>query len=251
MLIQLTHVGKTYRSGTVEVRALHDINLTIEAGEFVAIVGQSGSGKTTLLDILGCLSRPTDGAYRIAGQAVASLSDQDLALLRNRQIGFVFQTFHLLPRKTALHNVELPLQYAGVPGLERRRLAQDALHRVGLADRMSHYPNQLSGGQQQRVAIARALVNRPAVLLADEPTGSLDSRSGGEILGILQALHREGQTVILVTHERDLTSAARRLVTLHDGQISSDTQTDPGSYREPVGTMGSGRDSSTTAGGRA
>jgi putative ABC transport system ATP-binding protein len=222
MLIQLEGVGKTYRSGVLDVCALEGLSLTIARGEFMAIVGQSGSGKTTLLDILGCLSRPTTGRYLFDGRAVESLDDEALAAVRNRLIGFVFQSFHLLPRKTALQNVELPLQYAGVPADQRQARALEALRRVGLADRVLHRPNELSGGQQQRVAIARALVNRPALLLADEPTGSLDTRSGQEILNILTALHHEGQTVVLVTHERRLAEAADRIVTLSDGRIVSD-----------------------------
>ncbi|HZS12862.1 MAG TPA: ABC transporter ATP-binding protein [Nitrospirales bacterium] len=222
MLIRLEDVGKTYRSGALDVCALQALSLTIARGEFVAIVGQSGSGKTTLLDILGCLSRPTIGRYVFDGRAVESLDDEALAALRNRLIGFVFQSFHLLPRKSAQQNVELPLQYAGVPADERQARALDALRRVGLADRVLHRPNELSGGQQQRVAIARALVNRPALLLADEPTGSLDTRSGQEILDILTALHGEGQTIVLVTHERRLAEAADRIVTLSDGRIVSD-----------------------------
>ncbi|MBI4400911.1 MAG: ABC transporter ATP-binding protein [Nitrospirae bacterium] len=226
MLIQLQQVGKTYHTGAVAVRALHGVDLAIERGEFVAILGQSGSGKTTLLDILGCLSRPTEGEYRLDERPVGSLSDPELASIRNRRIGFIFQSFHLLPRKTALHNVELPLQYAGVTAEERRRRALETLRMVGLEDRVDHFPNQLSGGQQQRVAIARALVNQPSLLLADEPTGSLDSRSGQEILDLLHTLHGQGQTILLVTHARELTTRAGRVVTLHDGQIISDERAD-------------------------
>jgi ABC-type lipoprotein export system ATPase subunit len=222
MLVRLERIGKTYRSGALAVPALKDVSLVIERGEFLAIIGQSGSGKTTLLDILGCLSRPTEGQYWLASRPVASLSDQELAAVRNRQMGFIFQSFHLLPRKTALQNVELPLQYAGLPAEERRRRALEILEQVGLGDRITHHPNQLSGGQQQRVAIARALVTRPALLLADEPTGSLDSRSGQEIIDMLQALHRDGQTIVLVTHARELARMADRIVTLSDGQVVSD-----------------------------
>ncbi len=231
MLVSLERVGHTYRSGlgpgAVEVRALHDITLTIAAGEFVAIVGQSGSGKTTLLDVLGCLRRPTEGDYRLDGRSVGALSDRELATLRNTRLGFVFQSFHLLPRKTALDNVMLPLQYAGVAASERLRRAQDMLNRVGLGDRLHHRPNQLSGGQQQRVAIARALVGRPSLLLADEPTGSLDSRSGDDILAMLASLHREGQTIVLVTHAREVAERADRIVTIRDGQVLSDVAAVP------------------------
>lgn len=226
MLIQLQNVSKIYRAGSVEVQALREVNLSVRRGEFVAIVGQSGSGKTTLLDILGCLSRPTKGEYWLEGRPVGSLNDGDLALVRNRHMGFVFQTFNLLPRKTALQNVELPLQYAAVRVKERRQRALEVLRLVGLEDRMAHWPNQLSGGQQQRVAIARALVNRPTLLLADEPTGSLDSRSGAEILRILQDLHRKGQTILLVTHERMLAEAAERVIALRDGQVMADERTE-------------------------
>jgi putative ABC transport system ATP-binding protein len=222
MLIRLQKIGKTYRTGAEGVRALRDVDLSIERGEFVAIVGPSGCGKTTLLDIVGCLSRPTAGEYWLDERPVNSLNDRELAAVRNRQIGFVFQTFHLLPRKTALHNVELPLQYAGVPPAQRRRRALDTLRLVGLEDRVEHEPSQLSGGQQQRVAIARALVNQPALLLADEPTGSLDSRSGQEILDILHDLNRQGQTIVLITHARELAETVERVVTLRDGQIMTD-----------------------------
>lgn len=222
MLIRLENIGKTYRTGSVQVRALQSITLTIERGEFVAVVGQSGSGKTTLLDILGCLSQSTEGKYWLDGRLVSCLTDRELAVIRNRQIGFIFQNFQLLPRKTALHNVELPLQYAGVPVAERRRLALEALRTVGLEHRIEHQPNQLSGGQQQRVSIARALINQPALLLADEPTGSLDSRSGQEILDLLHRLHRLGQTIVLITHARELAETAERVVTLRDGEVVAD-----------------------------
>ena len=227
MLIRLEHIGKTYRTGGGDVQALQDIDLSVNPGELVAIVGQSGCGKTTLLDILGCLSRPTDGEYWLEGRPVASLSDQELATVRNRKIGVVFQTFHLLPRKTALQNVELPLQYAGIPGPERQRRAMEMLRLVGLQDRMQHRPNQLSGGQQQRVGIARALVNGPAILLADEPTGNLDSRSGLEILQILERFHQAGQTILMVTHERELAERAERVVTIRDGRILSNERAQP------------------------
>ncbi len=227
LLIRLDNVGKVYRSGAVQVQALKHLNLTIGQGEFVAIIGQSGSGKTTLLDILGCLSRPSSGTYWLNARSVGSLGDRELASIRNQQMGFIFQGFHLLPRNTALMNVELPMQYAGTPAGERRRRALEILKLVGLEDRVSHLPNQLSGGQQQRVAIARALANRPALLLADEPTGSLDSRSGEDILNLLLTLNREGQTVLLVTHARELAEIAGRLITLRDGEIVSDEELGP------------------------
>lgn len=223
-LIQLDKIGKIYRSGPLEVHALKEVTLTIRQGEFVAIVGQSGSGKTTLLDILGCLSRPTNGTYLFTNRSVGSLNEKELANIRNQQIGFIFQSFHLLPRKTALMNVELPLHYASMLPTERHQRAKDILRQVGLEDRIHHLPNQLSGGQQQRVAIARALSNRPALLLADEPTGSLDSRSGEEILNLLQHLHQQGQTILLITHSRELAESAQRIIVLRDGEILSDTR---------------------------
>jgi putative ABC transport system ATP-binding protein len=221
-LIELEAIGKRYRSGPIEVQALRDVTLTIERGELAAIIGPSGSGKTTLLDILGCLSRPTDGRYRLDGLDVAERPEPELAALRNRSIGFVFQTFHLLPRHTAVENVALPLLYAGVARAERERRAGEALGRVGLADRTAHRPNQLSGGQQQRVAIARALVTQPSLILADEPTGNLDSASGREIVELLTSLHRQGTTVILVTHNQEIAEQAPRVIQLRDGQIVDD-----------------------------
>ncbi len=221
-LIQLENVSKVYQSGELEVTALQDISLTIGAGEFVAIVGASGSGKTTLLDLLGGLSLPTMGRYRFEGEEVGQLSDEALARLRNRKIGFVFQTFHLLPRQTALQNVELPLLYAGLDRRERARRAREALEAVGLSDRMGHTPAQLSGGQQQRVAIARALANRPDVILADEPTGNLDTQAGLEILALLTDLNRQGHTILLITHDRELAGRAHRIVTLRDGRVVGD-----------------------------
>lgn len=222
MLIRLEEIGKIYDAGEVKVRALSQINLRIRPGEFVAIIGQSGSGKTTLLDILGCLRRPTEGEYWFNEKRISSLSDHELTNIRNQQIGFVFQTFHLLPRKTALENVQLPLQYAGTSGKEQRSQARAMLNRVGLSDRAKHYPTQLSCGQQQRVAIARALVNQPALLLADEPTGNLDSRTGQDILSMVQSLHQQGQTIVMITHDRDVAMTAERRVTLSDGRIVSD-----------------------------
>lgn len=222
MLIELEKVTKAYHSGEVKVEALRGISLSIEAGEFMAVVGASGSGKTTLLDIWGCLSRPTSGSYRFAGREVSGLDDEELARIRNHSIGFVFQIFHLLPRQTALANVELPLFYAGMRPSERRQHALAALSAVGLSDRIRHTPAQLSGGQQQRVAMARALVNRPDLILADEPTGNLDSQSGKEVLDLLTALHRQGHTIVLVTHDRELALRAHRIITLRDGRVVSD-----------------------------
>ncbi len=222
LLIRLEQVGKIYRSGSLQVPALKSVDLRIRHGEFVAIIGQSGSGKTTLLDILGCLSRPTSGIYWFDGRSVGIMTEEELATIRNQQVGFIFQSFHLLPRKTAVMNVELPLQYARVSADERQERALKLLRLVGLEDRVTHLPNQLSGGQQQRVAIARALANRPALLLADEPTGSLDSHSGMEILHLLRDLNQKGQTVLLVTHARELAQIARRLIILRDGEVIAD-----------------------------
>lgn len=224
MLIRLDKVAKIYRMGEVEIQALRDMSFEIAKGEFVAIIGPSGSGKTTLLDILGCLSRPTDGEYFLDGVNVKELSDRGLASLRNKKIGFVFQTFHLLSRTTALQNVELPLFYAGVRKKERVERAKEALRIVGLEDRISHRPNQLSGGQQQRVAIARALANNPSMILADEPTGNLDSRSGREIVGVFASLHTKGHTILLVTHDPELARYAQRKITLRDGTVVSDVK---------------------------
>jgi len=221
-LIELEGIVKRYRSGPIEVRALHDVTLTIDRGELAAIIGPSGSGKTTLLDILGCLSRPTEGRYRLDGADVSALAEEEAAAIRNRMIGFVFQTFQLLPRHTALQNVALPLLYAGVGREDRERRAAVALEGVGLADRMAHRPNQLSGGQQQRVAIARALITRPSLILADEPTGNLDSASGREIIQLLTSLHRQGTTVILVTHNQEIAHQAPRVIVLHDGAVVQD-----------------------------
>ncbi len=219
MLIRLLDVSKIYRTGEVAIRALDKVSLEVEAGEFLAIIGPSGSGKTTLLDIIGCLSRPTEGRYFLDGIDVTELSDAELAGARNRKVGFVFQTFHLLPRATAIENVELPLFYAGISRLVRQQRAAEVLAAVGLTERSAHRPNQLSGGQQQRVAIARALVNRPAILLADEPTGNLDSASGGEIVRLLEDLHRQGHTVILVTHDQELAGRTQRVIALRDGAV--------------------------------
>jgi len=222
-LVHLADVTKVYRVGTVAVPALRGVSLTVEPGEFVAIMGASGCGKSTLMHIIGCLDRPTSGRYLLEGREVGGLPRDALAAIRSRQIGFVFQSFHLLPRATALANVELPLLYNGSPPAERRRRANEALRAVGLADRETHRPNQLSGGQQQRVAIARALVNGPSLLLADEPTGNLDSRTSLEIIALLQRLNRErGLTVILVTHDAEMAAFANRIAQCRDGRIVGD-----------------------------
>lgn len=228
-LIGLDDISKVYHAGEVSIHALSKIKISIGQGEFVAIIGQSGSGKTTLLDILGCLGRPTSGEYWLDGQNVGSLSDGELTTIRNQKIGFVFQTFHLLPRKTALENVQLPLQYAGLSLSAQRTRAVDLLTRVGLEGRMKHFPTQLSGGQQQRVAIARALVNNPTILLADEPTGNLDSRTGEEVMAMFDHLHHEGQTILLITHDQSVANAAERRITLKDGQVISDNVQSPSS----------------------
>jgi putative ABC transport system ATP-binding protein len=219
-MIELQDVTKVYRMGETDVRALDGVNLCIEAGEWTAVMGPSGSGKSTLMNILGCLDQPTSGSYRLDGIEVAQMNDQGLAAVRNRKIGFIFQTFNLLPRTTALDNVELPMVYAGRNG--RRERAMAALERVGLGDRMHHRPNELSGGQQQRVAIARALVNDPAIILADEPTGNLDSKSGAEIIEILHQLHEQGLTIVMVSHDADIARQGERIVHIHDGQITAD-----------------------------
>ena len=226
-LIELASVERTFEAGESEVHALRGVDLAIDRGEFVAIMGSSGSGKSTLLHLLGCLDRPTRGTYRLAGRDVGALDADELAALRNREIGFVFQSFNLIPRTSALENVELPLVYGGVSPGEQRARAREALREVGLGDREHHMPNQLSGGQQQRVAIARAIVGRPSLLLADEPTGNLDSATSVEIIALFQRLNRErGVTVILVTHEQDVAEYAARVVTVRDGCIVSDvTQT--------------------------
>ncbi len=218
-VIELEAVGKLYRIGETGVRALDGVNLRVQAGEYVAIMGPSGSGKSTLLHILGCLDRPTTGRYRLRGQEVSGLEDDELARIRNREIGFVFQGFHLLPRADVLRNVEVPLIYARMAPAERRARARRALERVGLAHRANHLPNQLSGGERQRVAIARALVQEPSLLLADEPTGNLDSRTGAEIMELFERLREDGHTVVLVTHEAALAARADRIVQLRDGRV--------------------------------
>ncbi len=226
-MIEIENITKIYRLGDAEVRALDGVSLKIEKGEMVSIMGPSGSGKSTLMAILGCLDVPTSGGYRLDGQNVENLSDNQLADIRNRKIGFVFQQFNLLARTTAFDNVMLPLTYGGVRGRERRERAEAALRQVGLGDRMHHRPNELSGGQQQRVAIARALVNNPAILLADEPTGNLDSKTGTEIMALFQRLHRElGQTVIYVTHDPFIARHTERIIRLADGQVVGDEKID-------------------------
>jgi putative ABC transport system ATP-binding protein len=224
-VIVTRNLQRDYDIGGEVVHALRGVDLVIRKNEFVAIMGPSGSGKSTLMNLIGCLDSPTGGEYWLNGHRVSELEDDELARIRNKEIGFVFQTFNLLPRATALHNVELPLVYAGLGAKERRTLASDALGRVGLSDRVQHRPNELSGGQRQRVAIARALVNSPSILLADEPTGNLDSATSEEILGLFEALHREGQTIVLVTHEPDIAEHALRQVHLKDGRVERDFPT--------------------------
>jgi len=222
-LISFKDVHKTYDMGQAQVRALDGISLEIEKGAYLAIMGPSGSGKSTLMNVIGCLDSPTSGSYKLKGQEIGTLVDDELARIRNREIGFIFQTFNLLPRTDALQNVELPLIYSGISRKERHERAKRALEAVGLGDRMHHRPNEMSGGQRQRVAIARALVNDPSILLADEPTGNLDSRTGEEIMALIDRLHAEGNTLILVTHEDELARRAERVIRLRDGQIVSDT----------------------------
>ncbi len=226
-LVRLDDVVKTYQMGDVEVLALRGVSLVIEHGEFTAVMGASGSGKSTLMNLLGCLDRPTRGRYLLEGRDVSSLSTDQLAEIRNCTIGFVFQNFNLLSRTSALENVELPLLYAGVSSAERHARAAESIERVGLADRAGHHPNQMSGGQQQRVAIARALVNRPRVILADEPTGNLDSRTSVEVMALFQELGRSGITVLLVTHEPDIARYASRSLVMRDGRVVSDTRREP------------------------
>jgi putative ABC transport system ATP-binding protein len=220
--IRTEGLTKTYEMGTEQVHALQGIDVEIRKGEYVAIMGPSGSGKSTLMNLIGCLDTPTAGRYWLAGRLVSDLDDDELAYIRNKEIGFVFQTFNLLPRATALHNVELPLIYNGTPAEERAEKAKQALQRVDLGARMSHKPNELSGGQRQRVAIARALVNNPSIVLADEPTGNLDSKTGEEIMSLFENLYRQGNTIILVTHEMDIAQHAHRVIFIRDGRIASD-----------------------------
>ena len=221
-LIETVDLWKTYVMGSEEIHALRGVTITIERGEYVAIMGPSGSGKSTLMNLIGCLDTPSKGSYLLNGKQVGQMNDNELARIRNEEIGFIFQTFNLLPRATALHNVELPLVYAGVVAKERRERARQALEKVELIPRMSHRPNELSGGQRQRVAIARALVNSPSILLADEPTGNLDSKTGSEIMGLFERLHKGGNTILLVTHEADVAAFAYRSIHLRDGQVEND-----------------------------
>ena len=226
-LISLKNIFKIYNVGGEEVRALDGIDLDILENEYLAIMGPSGSGKSTLMNMIGCLDTPTSGIYEFEGEMVQVMDDSQLASIRNRKIGFVFQTFNLLPKATAQHNVEIPLVYANIQKKDRTKMATDALESVGLADRLHHKPNELSGGQRQRVAIARALVNKPSIILADEPTGNLDSKSGSEIMTILDDLHKNGNTIILVTHEDDVAQHAHRIIRLFDGKIIEDSKQTP------------------------
>jgi putative ABC transport system ATP-binding protein len=222
VLIAIRNLHRVYEVGTEKVHALAGVDLDIAEGEYIAIMGPSGSGKSTMMNIIGCLDTATSGSYRLKDEEVSSMTDDQLARIRNREIGFVFQTFNLLARADALHNVELPLVYAGVKHEERRRRAREALDLVGLSDRMKHKPNELSGGQRQRVAIARALVNKPSLILADEPTGNLDSHTGEEIMAAFEQIWKQGNTIVLVTHEADIAAHARRVVRMRDGKIESD-----------------------------
>ncbi|MFI5059209.1 MAG: ABC transporter ATP-binding protein [Candidatus Acidiferrales bacterium] len=222
IVIKTLELTKVYEMGSEKVHALSGVDVEIRKGEYVAIMGPSGSGKSTLMNLIGCLDSPTAGKYWLAGRLVSDLDDDELAYIRNKEIGFVFQTFNLLPRATALHNVELPLIYSGTPAEERIERAKKALERVDLLDRMTHKPNELSGGQRQRVAIARALVNSPSIVLADEPTGNLDSKTGEEIMALFENLYKQGNTIILITHENDIAQHAHRIIYIRDGKIASD-----------------------------
>src|SRR5918997_1848219 len=231
-LIETRELWKTYQMGDEEIHALRGVSIQIERGEYVAIMGPSGSGKSTLMNLIGCLDTPSKGSYLLNDKEVAAMNDDELARIRNEEIGFVFQTFNLLPRATALHNVELPLVYAGMPAKDRQERAKQALEKVELTARASHRPNELSGGQRQRVAIARALVNDPSILLADEPTGNLDSKTGNEIMGVFDRLHGSGNTIVLVTHEAEIAAYAHRTIHIRDGQVEKDVT------REEVGARG-------------
>ncbi len=225
-LIDIDDITKIYQMGSEEVRALDGVTLDVEEGEYMAIMGPSGSGKSTLMNMIGCLDTPTSGTYFLNGANVGTMTDDELAEIRNREIGFVFQTFNLLPRVDCMQNAELPLIYAGMPRAERRERAAEALRNVGLGDRMDHRPNELSGGQRQRVAVARALVNRPSIILADEPTGNLDTETGDEIMRLFEALYRQGNTLLVVTHEEEIAHHARRIIRLRDGKLVNDDKVD-------------------------
>ena len=222
MIIETKDLRRTFQVGSETVEALKGINLGVDKGEFVSIMGPSGSGKTTLMNIIGCLDTPTDGFYYLNNQLVNKLDDDELASIRNKEIGFVFQSFHLLAKNSALNNVMLPLKYAGVKEVDAELLAKDVLEKVGLSDRMSHAPSELSGGQQQRVAIARALVNKPSIIFADEPTGNLDSQTGEDVMNLFKELNSQGQTIILITHEEDIAKQSKRIINIKDGLIESD-----------------------------
>jgi putative ABC transport system ATP-binding protein len=240
-MITLKRISKIYQVGTETIHALREVDLQIERGEYLAVMGPSGSGKSTLMNLLGCLDTPTSGVFELNGANVSEMDDNQLAEIRNREVGFVFQTFNLLPRSNALHNVELPLIYGGISAEERRRMALEALAQVGLTDRIHHKPNELSGGQRQRVAIARALVNKPSLILADEPTGNLDSKTGAEIMEVFEDLYQHGNTLIVVTHEEDVARHAQRIIRIRDGMIAADErppQSAPGLPQRVPGPTG-------------